>query len=64
MKKSKNEIMTDIHAKGFGLILLTFLIFAAAFGQEKSRIAFTINEPNLIPEGIAYDAPTKTFYVG
>ncbi len=56
--------MTDIHAKGFGLILLTFLIFAAAFGQEKSRIAFTINEPNLIPEGIAYDAPTKTFYVG
>ncbi len=56
--------MTNIRAKCFGLVLLTFLIFAAAFGREKSRIAFKIGEPDLIPEGIAYDKRKKTFYVG
>lgn len=29
-----------------------------------SEIAFRINDPELIPEGIAYDAQTKTFFVG
>lgn len=32
--------------------------------EEKSRTAFAINEPDLIPESIAYDRRTKTFYVG
>ena len=53
------------HTKLAGLILLLFLTFSAAFAQEeKSRIAFKINEPDLIPEGIAYDKRKITFYIG
>lgn len=50
--------------KSFGLVLLTFLMLPLSFAQEKSQTAFKINEPDLIPEGIAYDSRTKTFYVG
>ncbi|MDQ3714042.1 MAG: SMP-30/gluconolactonase/LRE family protein [Acidobacteriota bacterium] len=53
--------MKTIFVKCLGLILLSV---ATEFAQEKSRIAFKISEPDLIPEGIAYDARTKTFYVG
>ena len=31
--------------------------------RPKSQVAFTIAEKDLIPEGIAYDAATKTFFV-
>lgn len=53
-----------MHSKYIGLALLLFLAFITAPAQEKSRVAFKINEPDLIPEGIAYDSRTKTFYVG
>lgn len=53
--------MKVIFVKCLGLILLSF---ATGFAQEKSRTAFKINEPDLIPEGIAYDKRKKTFYVG
>jgi len=43
---------------------LILLVFAAVSAQERSRTAFKISEPDLIPEGIAYDRRTKTFYVG
>lgn len=39
-------------------------MFMPLLAQEKSRTAFKIGEPDLIPEGIAYDSRTKTFYVG
>jgi sugar lactone lactonase YvrE len=39
-------------------------MFQAVSAQEKSQLAFTINEPQLIPEGLAYNSRTKTFYVG
>ena len=29
-----------------------------------SEVAFRIADPDLIHEGIAYDAPSKTFFVG
>ncbi len=53
--------MKTIFVKCLGLILLSV---ATEFAQEKSRIAFKISEPDLIPEGIAYDGQTGTFYVG
>ena len=53
--------MKTIFVKCLGLILLSV---AAGFAQEKSRIAFKVSEPDLIPEGIAFDARKKTFYVG
>lgn len=56
--------MKFVHAKFAGLILLFFLTFSATFAQDKSRIAFKIGEPDLGPEGIAYDARKKTFCVG
>jgi DNA-binding beta-propeller fold protein YncE/sugar lactone lactonase YvrE len=31
---------------------------------SRSRVAFTIAEPDLVPEGIAHDAATGTFFVG
>jgi hypothetical protein len=43
---------------------LILLAFAAVLAQEKSQLAFRVSEPDLIPEGIAYDQRTKTFYVG
>jgi hypothetical protein len=33
-------------------------------GQKKVSVAFTINEKDLIPEGIAYDVFDKSFYLG
>lgn len=44
------------------LILLSLCLFASA--QERSRVAFRIEENELIPEGIAYDPRTRSFYVG
>lgn len=40
--------------------LVAFLVTLATPGT----VAFRIADPELIPEGIAYDAPTKTFFVG
>lgn len=55
--------LTNINV--LGLIFLVSLSFLQAFAQaEKSRIAFTISDSTLIPEGIAYYGRTKTFYVG
>ncbi len=51
--------------KYIGLSLLLVLTFpAVSFAQEKSSIAFKISEPDLIPEGIAYDKRKITFYIG
>jgi hypothetical protein len=43
------------------LLLLLGLPFSA---QGQGRVAFRIAEPDLIPEGIAYDRVEKVFYVG
>lgn len=51
-------------AKFVRSILPLLLTISAAFAQDKSRIAFKVGEPNLIPEGIAYDERKKTFHVG
>lgn len=56
--------MKIIFLKSFIVILLTFILLPIAFAQEKSRTAFKISLPDLIPEGIAYNSRTKTFYVG
>ncbi len=44
------------------LLLLSLCFFASA--QEQSRVAFRIEDRELIPEGIAYDPRAKVFYVG
>lgn len=44
------------------LLLLSLCFFASA--QERSQVAFKIEERELIPEGIAYDPREKIFYVG
>ena len=43
------------------LILVLALSLAA---QSRSEVAFRVADPELIPEGIAYDAQTRTFFVG
>jgi hypothetical protein len=40
-----------------------WLAFASA-STGPSEVAFTIADPDLIPEGIAFDPKTQTFYVG
>ena len=42
------------------LVILAFLLQTSAPGT----VAFRIADPELIPEGIAYDPATKTFFVG
>jgi sugar lactone lactonase YvrE len=37
---------------------------ARALRVHRSTIAFSVNEPDLIPEGIAVDPRTRTFYLG
>lgn len=42
---------------------------AAAFAANarpvlRSRLAFTVRDPDLLPESLAYDAATETFFVG
>lgn len=44
------------------LSLLSLCFFASA--QERSQVAFKIEERELIPEGIAYDPLARVFYVG
>ena len=56
--------MKTILVKFTGLVLLAFLLFSSTTAQDKSAVAFKISEPDLIPEGIAYDSQTRTFYVG
>lgn len=60
----REKIMKTAFVKSFCLIFLTLLMIPSLPAQEKSRTAFKIGEPDLIPEGIAYDSRTKTFYVG
>src|SRR5215211_7738657 len=57
--------LTGAHAKGSLLLtaLLLFLCFPAS-ARGQSRVAFRIPEPDLIPEGIAYDPVAQVFYVG
>jgi outer membrane protein assembly factor BamB len=45
---------------GFAL----FIFFSVSFGQTKPEKAFTIPVKDFIPEGIAYDLLTRTFYIG
>jgi sugar lactone lactonase YvrE len=45
-------------------IILCALLAMGATLAGPSEVAFTIAEPDLIPEGIAYDPKTQTFYVG
>lgn len=45
--------------------LLLFAVFTSSFAQsERSQLAIKVAEPDLIPEGIAYDSQSKAFYVG
>ena len=41
---------------------VALLLFVSAL--TAGEVAFRINDPDLIPEGIAYDPATKTFFVG
>jgi len=43
--------------------LLVPVLLLALLGAE-SQVAFTIADPDFIPEGIAYDPGTRTFFVG
>src|SRR5688500_2857657 len=44
---------------------ILFLALASMLAlQSPSQVAFRVADPELIPEGIAYDARTKTFFVG
>ncbi len=45
------------------LTSLLCLITAFSFAQQKPDLAFTLKEKDLIPEGIAFDAVSKTFFV-
>ena len=45
-------------------VLVLLLLAALSTGaQSRSEVAFRIDDPELIPEGIAYDPRTKTFFV-
>lgn len=44
------------------MLLIALLLLVTPFAP--GEIAFRIADPDLIPEGIAYDASTKTFFVG
>lgn len=43
---------------------ILFAVIVAFALTQPSQVAFTIADPELIPEGIAYDPQTKTFFVG
>ncbi|HEY9045542.1 MAG TPA: hypothetical protein VIN08_06580 [Ohtaekwangia sp.] len=43
--------------------LFLYLLAEGLLAQQKPEIAFTIEEKDLIPEGIAYNAVDKSFYV-
>jgi hypothetical protein len=45
------------------LFLFCFLLSQVCFAQQPPRIAFTLTEKDLIPEGIAYDPGEKAFYL-
>jgi DNA-binding beta-propeller fold protein YncE len=45
------------------LTILLVLIHFACQAQQKPQVAFTIPEKDIIPEGIAYDAAEKSFYL-
>lgn len=44
------------------MIQIALLLLVTLFAP--GEVAFRINDPELIPEGIAYDPATKTFFVG
>jgi hypothetical protein len=46
------------------LALLFLTAISHSSFSQKNEILFRIKEKDLIPEGIAYDAPSKTFFVG
>ena len=46
------------------ILTALLLISETAIGQIKPQVAFTIAEKDIIPEGIAYDASEKAFYLG
>ncbi len=43
---------------------LIFLLLIAGCAQAPVEVAFTIPDPHLVPEGIAYDPVDEAFYVG
>ncbi len=45
------------------LIAFVFLLSSNSVFAQKVEIAFRLSEKDLIPEGIAYDAATKAFYI-
>jgi hypothetical protein len=45
------------------LAVLFFLVGQLAYAQQKPQVAFVVKEKDLIPEGIAYDAKEKAFYL-
>ena len=45
------------------LILLVILLGSVTLYAQQVEIAFRITEKDLIPEGIAYDATSKSFFV-
>ncbi len=46
------------------LVIAVLLGLSLGVLQSPSQVAFKIADPELIPEGIAYDPQTKTFFVG
>lgn len=46
------------------LICFLFFLPLLSVAQQKPELAFTIHEKDFIPEGIAYNAVDKSFYVG
>ncbi|MEJ7618302.1 MAG: hypothetical protein WKF30_15355 [Pyrinomonadaceae bacterium] len=53
-----------ICAIGVGAATLLLFAESSLYAMEHSAVAFKIAEPDLIPEGIAFDPVTKVFYVG
>ncbi len=55
-------IKLESHLKLFGFIFL--LINLGCTAEDTTQIAFEINEPDLIPEGIAFDQKSGQFFIG
>ncbi len=47
-----------------GLLILIFLTHISLVQAQQAKVAFTIKENDLIPEGIAFDQTDNVFFVG
>ena len=61
--EAAGEDFKPLHAAG-GWAALNERLGAARAPVVRGRTAFTIPDPELLPEGIAYDPRRKTFYLG